>query len=144
MPKTVINSNGAAVSARLAEYAQAVTDNTDALVAHLSIAIVEDVVEDTPLDTGLARSGWNATKGGPVFLTDPDIINEEAVVSRAETQIGKVAKIVDITNGVPYIGQLNDGSSTQAPAGFVRAAVTKAIVKLNGIQLLKRGSSKKL
>ena len=31
-----------------------------------------------------------------------------------------------VTNNVPYVLQLNDGSSTKAPAGFVQLAVVKA------------------
>jgi hypothetical protein len=34
-----------------------------------------------------------------------------------------------ITNNVPYIGWLNEGSSKQAPAGFVQAAIVKALVE---------------
>ncbi len=31
-----------------------------------------------------------------------------------------------LSNNVPYISRLNDGSSGQAPAGFVQAAIARA------------------
>jgi hypothetical protein len=135
----MIKTNAAAVSRRLNQYAEAVATNSERVVHHMAVAIVEDVTEDTPVDTGKARSGWNATQGGPRFLTDPDIIPVEAVIARAETQVSKRATSASVSNGVHYIGKLNNGSSAQAPAGFVRAAVTKAIMKLDGVRLLRRG-----
>ncbi len=36
---------------------------------------------------------------------------------------------VIITNNVPYIGDLNNGSSTQAPVGFVEKAAQAAVIQ---------------
>ena len=58
--------------------------------------------------------------------------------------MGKKADGAFVSNGVPYIGKLDQGSSQQAPAGFVRAAVVKAVAKLAGVRLLTPGSTKKI
>jgi hypothetical protein len=34
---------------------------------------------------------------------------------------------VHVSNAVPYVQSLNDGHSQQAPAGFVQAAIAKAV-----------------
>ena len=42
--------------------------------------------------------------------------------------------IIQVGNGVPYIGALNDGHSQQAPAGFVQRGINKALtIDLAGI-----------
>ena len=76
-----------------------------------SAAIKNDVTEElvvalkaqTPVDTGAARDAW--------------IVDDKG----------------DITNKMPYIGELNSGSSIQAPAHFIEATVLKhKAVRPNG------------
>lgn len=52
----------------------------------------EDLVEATPIDTGLARESWKITEQNNNF---------------------------NIENTVDYIQYLNEGSSTQAPSHFI-------------------------
>jgi len=58
-----------------------------------------DLVEATPIDTGLAKASWEVTA-----------INEETL---------------QIKNDVPYIGLLNHGSSKQAPSHFIEMVALK-------------------
>jgi hypothetical protein len=67
-------------------------------LAHETVGILR---ETTPVDTGAARDGWQIVPG-PESRTM--IVNEE-----------------------PHIRYLNMGSSSQAPAGFVEAAIAQAI-----------------
>jgi hypothetical protein len=48
-----------------------------------------------------------------------------AAISAAEAAIAanKTADVLVIFNAVPYIRRLNEGSSRQAPAGFIEKAV---------------------
>lgn len=55
--------------------------------------------EGTPVDTGQARNGWQLDVSQPL---NPKI-----------------------TNPLPYIGRLNDGHSSQSPAGFIDAIADK-------------------
>ncbi len=102
----------------------------------------------TPIDTGYARSNWiprigkpfegtvgqrpvkdyNARAiGGSGTVGEIDTATQEAgrqeVASGFRIEMGPVT----ITNNVEYIGHLNDGSSKQAPRGFVQRAILKAV-----------------
>lgn len=94
----------------------------------------------TPVDTGWARANWVPSIGQPLFL-DPGTQGREDQVARtpgrAGEQQGGLATVaatyklnqgsVFISNNVPYIVRLNQGSSRQAPAGFVQGAIEKAV-----------------
>jgi len=74
----------------------------------------------TPIDTGRARNSWNLTtnpvgfrdakSGGPAPSTLPPISD-------------KKIETLYLTNGTPYIENLNQGSSRQAPARFIESTV---------------------
>ncbi len=70
------------------------TKIVDAKRSDLISRLVDNLKEDTPVDTGAARDGWHATADG-------------------------------VSNNVPYIKELNDGSSQQAPAHFVELAILR-------------------
>ncbi len=86
----------------------------------------------TPVDTGWARANWVPRIGSPALQVTG---TREAVSGSAqETGIANIAISyrasqgpVFITNNVPYIVLLNEGSSGQAPRGFVQNAIAKAI-----------------
>lgn len=93
------------------------------------------MIIDTPLDIGWARANW-VPSIGLAFTEDLTNADPEAELSsaRAKQQSGQ-AEIFSfslgqgstyITNNVPYVTRLNEGSSKQAPAGFVQQAIVKA------------------
>lgn len=94
----------------------------------------------TPVDTGWARSNWlvrlKEPPTSPVGTRPkekglPGVDEGAADASIAEFVSGYVINAGDvyISNLVPYIARLNDGSSKQAPQGFVERAILKAIVE---------------
>lgn len=111
-------------------------------------AIVEclrQLTISTPVDTGRARWGWFVTvgspsteiapeapkgwkgksKGGTAYFAIPD------VTSRANVSVSADVTAY-IANNVPYIVELNDGSSKQQPARFAErsaASGQKAAVR---------------
>lgn len=92
----------------------------------------------TPIKTGYARSSWNISTGQPVGkLAAPtrDKNGSYSPDSSPQLQITK-EKIEDIyiTNAVPYIVFLNQGSSKQAPAMFIERAIERGTgVKLEKV-----------
>lgn len=60
-----------------------------------------DLILATPVDTGTARRGWQATTPSKPF--EPGVVE----------------------NNIEYIGALNDGHSKQAPANFVENIVAR-------------------
>lgn len=61
--------------------------------------LIEDLIQSTPIDTGLARASWDLEKG--------------------------VDGVFRIKNSVPYIQALNAGSSKQAPSHFIENTAMK-------------------
>jgi len=96
--------------------------------------IVRYLVRATPVDTSQAISNWQVTLGvasshivpaivkgrqGSTFEVSADQALEFAI---AVAKTAKPGQSVWISNKLPYIRRLNDGYSSQAPAGFVEAA----------------------
>lgn len=115
----------------------AVADTVRRLVFEV-VAILAGKPSDggTPVDTGWARSNWIASTGAPALA---------AVGTRATVDLGSqqaaLAKIFGyklsdgpafVTNNVPYILHLNEGSSKQAPRAFVQRAILRAVKTVSG------------
>ena len=110
---------------------------TSELITKIVLDVHANLLETTPVDTGWARANWVPAIDEP-FAENSEAIDPEPsdVQSQAATQQAGVNLIfsyqlengeVFITNNVPYIQRLNDGSSDQEPEGFVQRAITKAI-----------------
>jgi hypothetical protein len=88
----------------------------------------------TPRDTEHASSNWIATTGAPFV----GVVGSKEAVSRAVQGTGlAMLALYDVSDGpvfivnnVAYIRPLNNGSSRQAPAGFVQAGVAKAAAQV--------------
>ena len=79
----------------------------------------------TPVDTGNARANWQATLDAPA----PDVVTVASPGGPMEPP-GKdfdAERLRFVANNVAYIRRLDAGHSQQAPAGFVRAALAKAV-----------------
>ena len=98
-------------------------------------AIDRDVVPHTPVDTTEAVSNWQAELNGkpsfPLPAIFPGIAGSTAPASR-EAAIAHVDRTlamkepgnsVYLSNMVPHIVPLNNGTSKQEPKGFVERAV---------------------
>lgn len=100
----------------------------------------------TPVDTGRARWGWNCSISDPSY-TIPEEAPEGWIgkskggrefykqdLTRASKEFSiKVISGNDtlyVTNAVPYIKDLNNGKSKQAPARFVELSFDYAFTKL--------------
>lgn len=113
------------------------------VVKKLTLEATANLIEATPKDTGWARANWIPNIGGPVIVTAGT--REQAETgnvnkSRQQTGIANVAinyKITDgavyISNNVPYIIPLNEGSSSQAPSAFVQREIAKAVRKVSNV-----------
>lgn len=100
------------------------------LVSSLGLQVYTNLVYTTPVDTGRARSNWQASvgtpKGGTRGVQEPFSLIIEA---KAEFEASRIQKfpVLFIANNLPYIQRLNDGWSQQAPAGFVERAVDSVL-----------------
>lgn len=112
---------------------QAFTERT---VQRLALNVNAELVEATPVDTGWARANWVPNIGVPFEGTAGTRAEAEAgLIDTGSREAGLAAVATSYrlgpeihqTNNVPYIELLNAGSSRQAPAGFVQAAILRAV-----------------
>jgi hypothetical protein len=99
---------------------------TDA-VKMVTINATANLVESTPVDTGNARRNWIPAVGA---RHEAEVDDGGAAQAAGQARVAGY-KLDDgrtfVSNPTPYIGRLDAGSSTQAPAGFVRGAVERAV-----------------
>lgn len=72
--------------------------HVDDIASKMGLDLLAGLISATPVDTGVARNGWQMSKNG---------------------------RSVIVENQVPYIGILNDGTSKQAPAGFIEDEIDR-------------------
>lgn len=101
------------------------------VITLIAVEITSNLIGTTPVDTGWARANWlpsvRAPRGSPAG-------SRESVSSSA--QASGLAQLkayrlnmgsVFIANNVPYIGDLNNGTSRKAPAGFVQSSILRGV-----------------
>lgn len=93
--------------------------------------ILYRVVLTTPIKTGKAKSNWRVSHRNPTRAVIESYGKEVAADMAIMTGLGVIARTqpsqtVVIANNVPYILDLNNGSSSQAPAGFIEDAIMTA------------------
>lgn len=89
----------------------------------LAFELFGEIIKMTPVDTGRARGNWHINVGRPEYSissgTRPSQPNYNLDVRGFPS--------VYISNGLPYMKDLEDGRSTQAPNGISQVAL--AIVR---------------
>lgn len=122
---------------------------SDQIVKDAAMTILIDLVQSTPADVGSAITNWQLTLDAPAerelaayvpslrgrtvkglweHRIDPAITAQANIPPTVDAAKGilvnrEPGQFVFITNNLPYIRKLNDGSSDQAPAGFVDRAI---------------------
>lgn len=102
---------------------------------HVANAIVRYLVNITPVDTSQALSNWQARDGFPVAFPINAYVQgirgssqgasaQQAIEEAAQIiALSKPGEPIYLSNVLPYIKRLDEGSSTQHPGGFVNASV---------------------
>jgi len=106
------------------------------IVKKLSFDIFADVVAGTPVDTGRAMNNWMISVGSPSReVTEKGGGSSTISTSKQAEATAGLATVrpfdtVWISNNVPYIGFLEEGSSQQAPNGWVERAIQNNLRQL--------------
>jgi hypothetical protein len=125
---------------RIRRRARQVESGASDAVKSAALVINQVVILETPVKTGHARANWQIGLVAPITKEiDAEDIDGAATIARNNTLIRAREKRVDIilSNNVPYINELNEGSSSQAPAGFVQLAVLAAVAVLAKTRVFK-------
>lgn len=135
---------------RIDRIAVRVEGNVERAMKDCAGAVLRSVVENTPVDTGMARSNWTpeldrafeglfpARVPGKAGSTAEE--NAAATIEAGTPTIEEfdlaANREIHITNNAPHIQPLNDGHSKQAPAGFVQMAVMEGLATVRGAKIV--------
>jgi hypothetical protein len=97
----------------------------DQAVRAVRLQAVELVIEKMPVDTGQARGSVIASIGSPA--NSPKILDKTgtttAAAARAQGAINAPSNnVFYFTSNLPYVKELEDGSSRQAPQGMFKVS----------------------
>lgn len=107
--------------------------NVEKTIRRAALAADTAAVLTTPIDTGRARGNWVVSIGQPVEVVkgqpgSPQAGEAEALAQGqsavASYRLG--AGSIFISNSLPYIVKLDEGSSSQATAGMSKFAIQAA------------------
>lgn len=119
----------------LSRFAKKANVDMRLVVRKLAFESFKRIILRTPVDTGRARANWGVTIGQPRtgFTVEGFDKGGGATMAAAQAAVQQFDcnGSIFITNNVPYIGPLEYGSSTQAPAGMVRVTVEEMTGFLN-------------
>lgn len=115
----------------LQEFNQALDEYADKVVpaelvnfqTKVALGVLSGVVLKTPVDTGRARGNWQTSIGTPI--EEEGWIESPTMAGAAVMKTLTPFNVVFISNNVPYIIYLEDGSSDQAPAGMVTVTMAE-------------------
>lgn len=86
------------------------------------------IIQATPVRSGRAKGNWQTNVGaaaqGVVERLDKDGGQASAEVAQVLATLSD-DEAIHLTNNLPYIVELEEGSSQQAPAGFARINVRR-------------------
>lgn len=128
--------------------AAAIQENTDKLVRKVALSVDQTVVMATPVDTGRARANWIVALDSPATGVIPPYdpgkggstagTNSQQAIDQGKSTIAGYngGVTINITNNLDYIGDLNNGTSAQAPSGFVEDAVQAGVAQIQGANII--------
>ena len=101
-------------------------------------AIAEGTTIRTPVLSGKGRGGWRGSRGSVDDTDQPEDMVGNTVLSKARSFIESLPKdsldTLFWSNPVEYMIFLEEGSSSQAPAGIVDITVAETAVRFNRVQ----------
>ena len=107
----------------LKRFADTAIDDVDEVRRAVSLELFNSVIRDTPVDSGRARGNWQTTTGAAAKTAiERDDKSGEAASKEAEQAIkgSALSDPIYMSNNLPYIEPLENGSSKQAPEGMVK------------------------
>lgn len=119
------------LAAEMERLTTAIPEAASQTASRVAFTIVADLAYRTPVDTSNAISNWQTTLDAPASIEIPPhymgsrgstySVSAAETVARAKLVLKakKPQQAIYIANNADYITDLNQGTSKQAPAGFV-------------------------
>jgi len=122
------------------ELEKVLNDEISKVIVEVSQTVTEELIIETPRDTGWAKANWIPAIGGPGPSSNRSKATPSEVSASRRRQRGAInglelfklqtSATIYITNSLPYINRLNNGYSLQAPTAFVQQSITSGLKKV--------------
>ena len=126
-------SNAWEFAGQIEKFAKGVDIEAVKVMKRVTFQVFRGVVEKTPVDTGVARASWvvGVGKKHPYYIA---ALGSTAQMPNFNWKFyaGRALKVV-ISNYVPYIHELEHGSSQQAPHGMAQITVNEVMAELRSL-----------
>lgn len=111
----------------LARFAKRANVEMKLVVQKISMEAFKRIILRTPVDTGRARANWGCTIGSPRTPVQLDSTDKPGGPTTA-AMMAEVQKFngdgrLFMVNNLPYIHELENGSSKKSPQGMVRVSM---------------------
>jgi hypothetical protein len=125
-PQLSASSRNLDFGGQLRRFAEILGKRINVVHKEISIKMFNQIVMATPVDTGEARGGWNASMSYPDLSETGrrDPTGAAALKDIESTIKADRSQIAFLSNSVGHIVPLEYGWSKQAPEGMVRITVT--------------------
>jgi hypothetical protein len=116
-------------------FGRSVKVQIDLIRRKMALEIFSRVVKRTPVDTGRARANWQVSVGEPIFeaIEDTDKKRfgagpgaDRVMAADASMRNLPLDKSIFITNNLPYIVYLEDGTPKMKAFGMVKTTLAEA------------------
>lgn len=138
-------------SKRMNQQGSDIMVNLNKKTKRVALAIDALLVKAMPVDTGRAKSSVVVTVGAPALSVTEEAYfpgekgstsgaNTQAAIDQAESALRDriPGEEIHININIPYIDDLNKGSSPQASPGFIEQAVQDAVSLETGVSILSK------
>jgi len=98
----------------LQKFSKATGVEIETVVRKVAFDVYKGITQKTPVDTGRAKANWMMGYGNVNYT-----ITKNTSFTPISPPKGSGKNVIYITNSLPYINSLENGSSTQAPNGMV-------------------------
>ena len=89
----------------------------------VSLSLFNSIIQDTPVDTGRARGNWQTDTGqakSGVVERDDKGGEKASAEAKGVIEDSDLNDTLYMSNNLPYIEPLENGSSSQSPEGMVK------------------------
>jgi hypothetical protein len=104
----------------LNKFAKSMNIELETVVRKLAFEVYKGVTQKTPVDTGRAKANWMLGYG-----SINSTITNNTTFTLVQPPKGSGKRPIYITNNLPYISKLENGSSKQAPNGMVNLTMNE-------------------
>ncbi|MCP4336474.1 MAG: hypothetical protein GY679_01325 [Mycoplasma sp.] len=102
----------------------------DMAVKKITIDLFSSIIKKTPVDLGTAKNNWQASIGSPkTSIIEGTDKTGGPTIQKMTKEVLKANFLNDdtvyLSNNLPYIEVLEDGSSTWAPEGMIKTSIAE-------------------